>query len=111
MMPFLQTYVDHLLNDWKLHRGAMSAREDVNSVEQTAANAKQEQIINDLKTLYDSSLCQVLLENNEHCTDLCQYIYTKTKVVLPGIAPMLFNMHLKPSVHLQTNLHECCVIE
>jgi hypothetical protein len=107
MMPFLQTYVDNLLSNWKLHRSALNATEDVNSVQQTAANAKQEQIINDLKTLYDASLAQVLLERNENCTSLCQYIYTQAKVLWPGIAPMLFNTHLKPSIHLQTNFHGC----
>jgi hypothetical protein len=106
MMPFLQTYIDNLISDWQLNKAALRSRypQDVLSLQ---ANAKQEQIINDLKSLYDASFQQIVTEGNDHCKWLCGYIHEKMQQHYPFAANNMFNLHLTKAVHLQTNFHGC----
>lgn len=105
MMPFLKTYIDNLVCDWKFNRAALNAMHPTHEIS-LQANAKQEQIINDLKTLYDACYQQLVYAHNEHCRWYCGYLYQ----VIENIYPMLtnqFNLHLTRPIHLQTGYHGC----
>lgn len=107
MMPFLQTYIDNLLSDWKLEVAAIKgASANGFTLQQQTANAKQEQIINSIKTLYDAALHQIRSEHNEHCSSLCAYIHNAMLPLLPMLAKTQFSQHLQKPLLLKTNLHQ-----
>jgi hypothetical protein len=108
MMPFLKTYIDNLVSDWQLNRAAMRRFAPGHELA-LQANAKQEQIINDLKTLYDASFQQIVTDGNDHCNWLCGYIHEKMQQHYPFLANVQFNLHLTKAIHLQTNFHGCIV--
>lgn len=101
-MNVLFVYIENLLSDWNLHKSALNQtgcpHPDLNMI----TNAKQEQILNDIKTLYDSSYSVMITDKDAEAKKVCEYISSKMNLLMPMLASQ-FNNHVSEPFHLQTS--------
>ena len=101
-MNVLIAYTDNLFTDWSLYAAGVN-KIGITERESFQFNAKQEQVVNDLKTLYNTAYSVYINDKEESCLKVCEHIYNRMHRALPTLADHQFNFHLCDHISMQTS--------